>query len=105
MGLKTRQNKEIKIIEKVTSILKEMVDPERVYLFGSRAKSKKSESSDFDFAVDSKSVEIRTYRKLKEKIEKFSGLYNVDIVFFPELDEDFKEIILETGELVYEKRN
>jgi predicted nucleotidyltransferase len=104
MGVKLEKRREKEIIDNVVSVLKEHLDPEKIILFGSRAKKKNSGTSDFDFAVDSKKVDIREYRKIKEKIEKFSGLYEIDVVFFSELDEDFKNIVLETGKTLYEKR-
>ncbi len=105
MGIEVKKGREEEIINNVVDVLKRHLDPQKVILFGSRAKKKKNlESSDFDFAVDSKKVDIRTYRKIKEEIEKFSGLYKIDIVFLPDVDEDFKDIVYETGKTVYEKR-
>jgi len=104
MGMKVKKGREKDIINNVVNVLKEHLDPKKVILFGSRAKKKNSQSSDFDFAVDSKKVDIRDYRKIKEEIEEFSGLYKIDVVFLSDLDEDFKDIVYETGETVYEKR-
>lgn len=104
MGLKVKKKREEEIISNVVDVLKKYLNPEKVILFGSRAKKKNSDSSDFDFAVDSEKVDIRTYRKIKEEIEGFSGLYKIDIVFLCDLDEGFKDIIHETGKTVYEKR-
>jgi uncharacterized protein len=104
MGVKIEKKREKEIIDNVINVIKEHLDPEKIILFGSRAKKKNDESSDFDFAVDSKKIDIRDYRKLKEKIEEFSGLYKIDIVFLSELDEDFKDIVSKTGKTLYEKR-
>jgi predicted nucleotidyltransferase len=104
MGIKIKKKREEEIISNVVDVLRKHLNPQKVILFGSRAKKKNSKSSDFVFAVDSEKVDIRTYRKIKEEIEKFSGLYKIDIVFLPDVDEDFKDIVHETGKTVYEKR-
>ncbi|MBI9071947.1 MAG: nucleotidyltransferase domain-containing protein [Melioribacteraceae bacterium] len=61
------------------------------YLFGSRAKGTSRYSSDFDIAVDFSDLEIGSLNRLK------------DIIDINRVDADFKEIILNTGKLIYEK--
>lgn len=100
---KTITKREKGIIENVIKILKEEVNPERIILFGSRAKERNDETSDFDFAIDSASVNIRCIRRIRERIEPISGLYSVDIIFLDEVDKDFRKIIISTGRVIYEK--
>ncbi len=77
--------------------------PERIILFGSRARGDYKHNSDIDIAVDLV-LDFRGKRKLLEKIDKLSGLYTVDIVFLPEIDENFRKKILEEGKVLYEKK-
>jgi uncharacterized protein len=97
------KTREEEVLGKVVSLLKETLDPKLVLLFGSRAGKNYSPGSDFDIALDGKKINIRQLRELKEKIEKFSGLYNVDIVFLESVDRDFREIIIKKGKILYER--
>jgi len=91
-------------IERVIEILTREVQPDEVLLFGSRAKGTAHKGSDIDLAiVGGRKLSYRERRKMKEKIEDISGLYSVDIVFIEEVDKDFKELIRETGKVIYEK--
>ncbi len=102
MAIKT-QNRESVIFEKIKNILIEVLDPEKIILFGSRAKNLNDEHADFDFAVDKIKPGTKVLRKVNEEIEKISGLYSVDLVFLKEVDKKFAEIITNTGRVVYEK--
>jgi predicted nucleotidyltransferase len=82
-------------IRKIAKILKEY-NPKALYLFGSRARGDNLKTSDIDIAVDI-NLNFREKRKLKEKIDKAAGLYSVDLVFFDEMSNEFKEKILKEG--------
>lgn len=96
--------RENEIQNEVCKILIDSFHPKQIILFGSRAKGRSSTGSDFDFAIETETKprkEKLTFAK--EEIEKISGLYKVDIVFLTEVDDDFKQIILETGKVIYEE--
>lgn len=97
--------RENEILNKVVEILKKYISPNKIILFGSRAKQRFCRHSDFDIAVDKEKLDIRTERTINEEIEKISGLYKVDIVFLNSVDNSFKNIILKTGEIIYERRD
>ena len=99
-GMNQRENE---ILKRIIEVLKKHLNPDRVILFGSRTKPEFSRNSDFDLAVDKERVDIRLQRKIKEDIEEVSGLYKVDIIFLNSVDQAFKEIVLKTGKMVYEK--
>jgi predicted nucleotidyltransferase len=82
-------------IQKIAKILKEY-NPKAVYLFGSRARGDNLKTSDIDIAVDI-DLSFREKRKLKEKVDKAAGLYSVDLVFFDEMSEEFKNKVLKEG--------
>ncbi|UOD35596.1 nucleotidyltransferase domain-containing protein [Deferribacteraceae bacterium V6Fe1] len=85
------------IVEELTKY-----SPNKIILFGSRAGDSFRENSDIDIAVDLK-LSFREKRKLKEKIDKLSGIYSVDMVFLPDIDDKFYTKIIETGKVLYEK--
>ncbi|MDI6758174.1 MAG: nucleotidyltransferase domain-containing protein [Candidatus Omnitrophota bacterium] len=86
------------------NILRELLKPPCIILFGSRIKGDNSEHSDFDFALDCPKPSLEMERKVNEAIEKISGLYKVDIVYLSSVDREFKGIILKTGKVIYGKR-
>ena len=100
----TKKEKAEKILAKLIKFLKEELDPEKIILFGSRAKGKSVPYSDIDLAiVGSTKPPLRNLRKLKEKIEIISWPFFVDLIFLEEIDEEFKELVMKTGRIVYEK--
>ncbi len=94
-----------KYIKYLNKVLNEIVklNPNKIILFGSRARGDFKKNSDIDIAVDIK-LNFREKRKLKERIYDISGLYSVDLVFLDSIDEKFKEKILEEGRILYEKK-
>jgi len=96
------QDKVEKIINEIVEILNGY-NPEKIILFGSRARKDFKSNSDIDIAVDL-SLSFREERKLKEKIDEISKLYSVDLVFLPKINEDFKTNILKEGVILYEKK-
>jgi len=97
------KTREKEVLDKIVALLKKNLNPNLILLFGSRAGKNYSPNSDFDIAVDGEKINIRELRELKEKIEKISGLYNVDIVFLESVDRDFKDIIIKRGKILYER--
>ncbi|MCP4652489.1 MAG: nucleotidyltransferase domain-containing protein [Candidatus Omnitrophica bacterium] len=96
--------REDEISSKVVEILLKRLSPERVILFGSRGKGENNPRSDFDFAVFCPAPGISKEREVKEEIDKISGLYKVDIVYIKRVEEEFKEIIISTGKVIYERK-
>ena len=96
--------REKQILNNIVEILKTRFNPEKIILFGSRAKKEEKSRSDFDIALNEKKPSIGEIRKLKREIEQVSGLYKVDVIFLKSVDKDFKNIVLKTGRIIYDKR-
>jgi len=96
----TRENQ---VLQKAIDILKENLNPGKIILFGSRAKGKPKKNADFDLAVDTRKPEIRTRRIISEKIVNETGLYSFDIVYLNSVDKSFKDLVLKTGKILYER--
>ncbi len=102
MRSKTKPHRSVeKVIEDLLDELKKH-NPKRVILFGSRAKETCNRHSDIDIAVDL-NLPFRERRKLKEKLNQIAGIYTIDLVFLPLVEENFKQIILKEGKVLYEK--
>ena len=100
------ENKPKRSVEEIINNLLEELkkyNPKKVILFGSRAKGIYNKHSDIDIAVDL-SLSFRERRKLKEKLEQIAGIYTVDLIFLPSVEEDLKKIILSEGKILYEKK-
>lgn len=92
------------IYQKIVEILLHRLSPEKIVLIGSRARGKPSPGSDIDIAVfRGAKLSHREERKLREEIDEAVGLYSVDLAFVEQVNKGFKEIIEETGVVLYEK--
>ncbi len=97
--------REKEVVQKVVAILKEDLNPSRIILFGSRAERHHRQGSDFDFAVDQSPPDILKREHIRQRIEKAAGLHGVDVVYLKNVERVFREIVLETGVVVYEKKD
>lgn len=96
-----RRHKEI--VTGVVDILVKKLNPSRILLFGSRIKGNNGKHADFDIAVDSGTPTVSLQRSINEEVESIAGLYKVDVVYLKSVDKKFKDIILKTGKVIYEK--
>ena len=87
----------------ITELLIEELNPDKLILFGSRAKGTSFPNSDFDIAVETEKIDFRKKRIVKDKIRDVIGLHKFDLVFLNEVEKKFREIILETGKVIYER--
>jgi len=94
---------EEKRLNKIVNTLVDELNPERLILFGSRGKGNSFPNSDYDIAVDTQKIEFRKKRILNDKIEDILGLHKLDLVFLNEVEKKFREIILKTGKVIYER--
>lgn len=96
-------DREMEILKNIIQVISTNLKPERIYLFGSRAEGNYSKGSDFDIAVDSEKPTKEVRRKINEELEENSGLYSIDVLYLSNIEDAFKEIILSTGKVIYEK--
>jgi len=97
------KDREQQILNDVIKRLKATFNPAKIILFGSRAKGKAVVSSDFDLAVQCKKTSDLQKTKMKDQIDKICGLYKVDVIYWDEVDDDFRKIITQTGKVIYER--
>src|SRR5580692_10362865 len=95
--------RESEVLQKALSILKEELNPPRIILFGSRAEGRYVRASDFDLAVDVKKPSGARAYQIRETINDAIGLYKADIVYLADVDPEFRNLILTTGKVVYER--
>lgn len=102
--MRSAEIREEEILKEALDLIVKECAPKCVYLFGSRAKGKAKAGSDFDFAVEGLPPGDSRRRKVKDMLESLAGLYSVNLVFLSEVDEKFKNIILKSGEVIYEQK-
>jgi predicted nucleotidyltransferase len=95
---KTRQ-----LIDEITGIIKTALHPKKILLFGSRAIGRGKKYSDFDIAVEGAEMDIRKERLIKEALDQKLGIFSVDLIDLDHVDADFRELVLKTGKVLYEK--
>ncbi|MBX6423900.1 nucleotidyltransferase family protein [Thermosulfurimonas sp. F29] len=101
--LQLMQDKDQEKLKNIISFLVKKLHPERIILFGSRARGSHRPGSDFDLAVEGgQKLDFRARRKLKEELEGFLGLHSLDLIFLDEVSPEFRQIIRK-GVIVYEK--
>lgn len=97
------EKRSMEILTGVADIIVRNLNPSRIFLFGSRAKKMNGKHADFDFAVDGAPPSVAIQRSINDEVESIAGLYKVDIVYLQSVDKEFRDIILKTGRVVYEK--
>jgi len=98
------QVREQEILSKIVPVLAAILQPGRIWLFGSRAKGKAYRGSDFDFAMESPRPPIGVRLQLEEAIDKWAGLHHVDVIYLPEVDEEFQKLVRQTGKVIFDGR-
>lgn len=96
--------REDEVLRTALKILKNRLDPGRIILFGSRAEGRQSPSSDFDLAVDVARPALGRSSQIRDEVNDAIGLYKADIVYLPDVDPEFRGLILSTGKVVYERQ-
>ncbi len=91
-----------KNIAKITRTITELAQPEQIILFGSRAHGTAHRYSDYDIALAGVDMDHRTERRLKEALDDRLGIFTVDLINIDKVDPEFKDIIVQSGVIVYE---
>jgi len=94
---------EQELLDTISDVLVDAVDPERIYLFGSRASGKNNQYSDFDIAIEGSKVSFRALRKAKETLDEVLGIYSCDLVTLEKTAADFQDLVREEGKILYER--
>ncbi|NOY64860.1 MAG: nucleotidyltransferase domain-containing protein [Nitrospirae bacterium] len=94
---------ESRVIDEIVRVLVEHLQPERIILFGSRAKTGEHGYSDFDIAIEGAVMDIREERIIKEILDEKMAIYTVDLITLDKADEEFRKIVLKTGKVLYDR--
>ena len=104
-SLKNIENLPQSVINLVDIVL-ETAKPEKLMLFGSRARGNHRSNSDFDFVVFTKNCSENDWTNLLINLsEGPHSLYNVEIVEYEKLSPEYQENISREGKVIYECTN
>jgi len=95
--------RESEVLQTAIQILQKELNPSRILLFGSRATGRHGSGSDFDLAVDGPRPSFEREREIKEAVNDSVGLFKIDILYLPSVEMRFREMIIQTGKVIYEK--
>jgi len=91
------------ILESIAHITVKYLRDSKIILFGSRAGNTNRENSDYDIAIIWKEkIPAQIYFAIQEDLDNLYTLKTIDLVDFYNLDEDFKEIVIKEGFLIYD---
>ncbi len=80
------------------------VNPEEIILFGSRARGDHRVTSDFDIAVKGSSISTQAWTKLLVSLDDEPiTLYQVDLLHFEAMNDDYKDSVTSEGITLYAK--
>jgi len=103
MAITLITNREKEVLNSIIDIIKEIINPEKIYIFGSRVKGTASFFSDFDIGIEDNTPDIEKLELLKEMLDDKAGLYSIDLVFLKDAEINFANLIRNYGIVIYEK--
>lgn len=90
------------VIQFVVDLAKKSLKPERVILYGSRARGDFKAISDYDLAFDLDERALSGWSRFSLDVQDNAPtLKQIDLVCLQKVDEDFKKRILKEGVVVY----
>jgi uncharacterized protein len=86
---------EVRHLELIKKIFKQIVPDAILYVFGSRAKNCAKPYSDLDLAIDlnGQKIDLSTLAKLKSAFEETTIPYKIDVVDLNSISDEFKNNI------------
>ncbi len=76
----------------------------RIYLFGSWAQGRALSVSDLDIALDiGMPISVSIMQDISDALEELPTLRKIDVVDLQAVDEEFRNRVLEHGQLIYDR--
>jgi predicted nucleotidyltransferase len=96
--------KQTKPIEQlIVDAIVKRVRPQRIILFGSRARGEAQERSDYDIAIDDESLTPLKLAQIRADVEALPTLLSIDIVWMNRAGQVLRQRILSEGKTLYEQ--
>ena len=94
-------NYDPKLVKTVLQIILKHVQPERVYLFGSRVTGDAKPESDYDFAFDAEDEFDNGLITIRQELDDLPTLFKIDIANIAKAEARFVERVKSTGLVLY----
>jgi len=78
--------------------------PQRIILFGSRAREDANERSDYDLAIDCAELTPAQLAQIREDMEKVPTLREIEVVWLNRASKVLRQRIQDEGKILYEKK-
>ena len=89
----------VDLLEQIVDAVRQDAKPQRIILFGSRARGEWNDRSDIDIAVILESSSTFFSTPVEERIRT---LLKIDILDFRKLNDSFRREVLDNGVVIYE---
>jgi len=102
--MRVRTSIEMEFEQNIAEIIRtitELVHPEQIILFGSRACGVAHRYSDYDIAMVGIDMDHGAERRLKEALDDRLGIFTVDLIDIDKVDSEFRETIVQNGVVIY----
>ena len=94
-----QKNVEALIVDAIVRRIK----PQRIVLFGSRARGDAAERADYDIAIDDENMTSVQLAQMRADMDELPTLLSIDIVWMNRANAVLRERILSEGKIIYEK--
>ena len=95
---KSKESVDIKTKNKIIDIISVLIPDAKIYLFGSRARNKYSQSSDIDIAIDAgKKLPIADVDEIVSVFAATNIMERIDVVDVHQVSEEMRDSIKEEG--------
>jgi len=79
------------------------IRPQRIFLFGSRARGDAQERADYDIAIDDEALTPAGLAQIRADMEELPTLLSIDIVWMNRANAVLRERILSEAKILYEQ--
>lgn len=95
-----------KPVEKmIVDVIVRRIRPQRIILFGSRARDDANPRSDYDVAIDDERLTPVVLAQIRASIETIPTLLHIDVVGMNRISAAFRQRILNSGRVLYEQQS
>ncbi len=106
MDYKNEMTSEKEVLDYIIQYATSSIHPQKIILFGSRARGDAKERSDYDIAFDAPNMKEDDWNRLcVDIVDQLPTLLNVDLIWLSQCKrKEFLDAIAKDGVIIYEKR-
>lgn len=105
MGSSLRMKLPASVESMIVEIIVRHARPQRIILFGSRAREDAQERSDYDIAIEDESLTRTALARIRADLEELPTLLGIDLVWMKQAAPALRQRILSEGKILYEQKD